>query len=92
MAEPGRKSRPFRTSALPNPEEQAPRPDPMGDRPDSMDDVVSASPSADEIAARAYERYQSRGGEDGHDIDDWLEAERELREGPRHDEPSARAE
>ena len=34
----------------------------------------------DEIAARAYELYESRGGEHGHDWDDWLEAERQLRE------------
>ena len=33
----------------------------------------------DEIAARAYEIYQSRGGTDGADLDDWLQAERELR-------------
>ncbi len=32
----------------------------------------------EEIAARAYERYRSRGGENGHDLDDWLEAEREV--------------
>lgn len=34
----------------------------------------------EEIAARAYERYRSRGGENGHDLDDWLEAEREVDE------------
>jgi hypothetical protein len=34
----------------------------------------------DRIAARAYERYLARGGESGHDLDDWLEAEREVRE------------
>jgi len=28
------------------------------------------------------ERYLARGGEDGHAIDDWLMAERELRDGP----------
>lgn len=32
------------------------------------------------IAGRAYERYVERGREDGRDFDDWLEAERELRE------------
>ena len=32
-----------------------------------------------EIARRAYERYLSRGCEHGHDVQDWLEAERELR-------------
>jgi hypothetical protein len=38
-----------------------------------------SSPTDEEIAARAYERYQARGGSGGQDIDDWLEAERELR-------------
>ena len=32
----------------------------------------------DEISARAYELYQQRGAEHGHDWDDWLAAEREL--------------
>ena len=32
----------------------------------------------DDIAARAYELYQSRGGEHGRDWEDWLEAERQL--------------
>ena len=35
-------------------------------------------PSADEIAQAAYMRYLSRGGADGRDFDDWIEAEREL--------------
>jgi hypothetical protein len=34
-----------------------------------------------EIARRAYELYLSRGREDGGDLDDWLQAERELRTG-----------
>jgi hypothetical protein len=34
------------------------------------------------VARRAYEIYQRRGGNDGADLDDWLEAERELRPGP----------
>lgn len=38
-------------------------------------------PDADRIAQRAYERYEARGREDGHDMEDWLEAERELEEG-----------
>jgi hypothetical protein len=38
----------------------------------------SAKPTEDRIRQRAYERYQERGGEHGHDTDDWLEAEREL--------------
>jgi hypothetical protein len=31
------------------------------------------------IARRAYELYLARGGEDGHDLEDWLRAENELR-------------
>jgi hypothetical protein len=37
------------------------------------------NPSYDEIAEAAYHRYLSRGGGDGQDFDDWVEAERELR-------------
>ena len=36
----------------------------------------------DAIAKRAYEIYLNRGGQHGADLDDWLEAERELRPGP----------
>jgi hypothetical protein len=30
------------------------------------------------IRLRAFELYQDRGGEDGHDVEDWLRAEEEL--------------
>jgi hypothetical protein len=30
------------------------------------------------IRVRAYELYEARGGEDGHDVEDWLEAEAEI--------------
>ena len=32
----------------------------------------------EEIELRAYQIYVERGGADGHDVDDWLQAEREL--------------
>ena len=35
-------------------------------------------PSEQEIAIRAHELFLERGCADGHDIEDWLEAEREL--------------
>jgi len=38
-----------------------------------------SSPTYDEIAEAAYHRYLRRGGGDGQDFDDWVEAERELR-------------
>jgi len=37
----------------------------------------------DRIARRAYQLFEERGGLHGHDVDDWLEAERELRPGGR---------
>ena len=33
----------------------------------------------DAIARRAFELYCARGCEDGHDVEDWLFAEREMR-------------
>src|SRR5687768_3620760 len=34
----------------------------------------------EEIARRAYQLCEDRGGEHGHDLQDWFQAERELRE------------
>jgi hypothetical protein len=36
-------------------------------------------PTYEQIAEAAYQRYLSRGGGDGMDFEDWLEAERDLR-------------
>lgn len=41
-------------------------------------------PSEDEIRARAYEIFLGRGGQPGHDLDDWLQAEFELTHLPFH--------
>lgn len=32
----------------------------------------------EEIRRRAYQLYEERGREDGHDLDDWLSAEAEI--------------
>ena len=37
--------------------------------------------SQDEIRRRAYELYLERGEQPGCDVDDWLQAERELQRG-----------
>ena len=37
------------------------------------------NPGYDEIAEAAYHRFLRRGGQDGGDVDDWVEAERDLR-------------
>jgi hypothetical protein len=33
---------------------------------------------SEEVARRAYELYEARGGEPGHEFEDWLQAEREI--------------
>ena len=38
-------------------------------------------PTDEQIARRAYEIFLARGGEHGRHVDDWLQAERELRLG-----------
>lgn len=45
--------------------------------------------SDDEVARKAYEIYQSRGGEHGADFDDWIEAEKQLK-GSRQQQPPPR--
>ena len=37
------------------------------------------APSRDDVARRAFELYCGRGCQDGYDVQDWLQAERELR-------------
>jgi Protein of unknown function (DUF2934) len=39
-----------------------------------------APPSRDAIARLAYQFYDMRGRQDGHDVEDWVMAERELAE------------
>lgn len=50
--------------------------------------TVSKSPASvqqhesnveDEIRRRAYELYEQRGKEDGHDVEDWLRAQEEIK-------------
>ena len=44
------------------------------------------SPTPSEIGDRAYEIFLERGSVHGHDLDDWLQAEHELKvvENPTH--------
>ena len=39
----------------------------------------STFPSETDVASRAYQLFVQRGGEHGHDQEDWLLAEQELR-------------
>ena len=42
------------------------------------DKMPALAPTTEEIAQRAYEIFVARGGEPGHDLDDWFQAESEL--------------
>jgi hypothetical protein len=48
--------------------------------PHNAADIIAAAIDRDRLAQRAYELYLARGGSDGQDMEDWLNAERELRE------------
>lgn len=56
-------------------------------RTSKMPDVVASAlemagvkgPSSEEIAALAYELYVRRGGVNGYHLEDWYEAERQLK-------------
>jgi outer membrane protein TolC len=45
--------------------------------------IAPIAPTTEAIALRAFDLYQQRGAHDGRDLDDWLEAERQLREEQR---------
>ena len=44
----------------------------------SQPQTVPAAPIREEIELRAYQIYVERGGAHGQDVEDWLQAEREL--------------
>jgi hypothetical protein len=54
-------------------------------RPSEDSRPVTPMLDPERVAEKAYERYMSRGGADGQDLDDWYVAEREL---IRHPKPN----
>jgi len=40
---------------------------------------VGGTPTEEDIRRRAYELSRERGGEPGHELEDWVRAEQELR-------------
>jgi hypothetical protein len=44
------------------------------------DEPTVLIPIKQQIRQRAYELYEQRGRTDGHDLDDWLQAEREIKD------------
>ena len=55
-----------------------------------MEDNMTKGDRQTRVAERAYNRYLARGAQDGQDLDDWLEAEREVssEEGATAEAPS----
>ncbi|MBI3184421.1 MAG: DUF2934 domain-containing protein [Myxococcales bacterium] len=47
----------------------------------TAENARAEGPTHEEIARRAYELFLARGCRDGHQDDDWYQAERELRLG-----------
>ena len=49
-------------------------------KPDPQTNQITQSTSElqEQIRRRAYELYDQRGRDDGHELDDWLQAESEL--------------
>lgn len=46
--------------------------------PDEEGEVLQRSTREEEIRLRAYDIYLQRGGQPGYELEDWLQAEREL--------------
>jgi Protein of unknown function (DUF2934) len=55
----------------------------------SQPETVSGVPTGEEIELRAYQIYMERGGAHGQDVEDWVQAERELVE--KHGKPVQKA-
>ena len=67
-----------RTNRPANATSDSPKPARTSKSPNGSENTLN---DADAVARRAYEIYQNRGGNHGADLDDWLEAERQLRRG-----------
>jgi hypothetical protein len=59
-----------------------PRPEALGSQVStSVSTSMGSEPSEQDIRMRAYHRYLERGGGQGQEFDDWVEAEKELKTG-----------
>jgi len=81
------KRRPKNTNeSVPTTPTELPMPPEPGDSADRaqqsetpVTEAMASEPNEDDIRLRAYQRYLHRGGEHGRHLDDWVEAEQELR-------------
>lgn len=84
-----RRSRPKQASKARNPVGSKPRTIKASRKPAHEEPGSQTAPSSTvscssddfhaRVAIRAYELYERRGGHHGQDLDDWLEAERQIR-------------
>jgi len=74
--------KPERTSFAATPKVEPRRPAiplPSSSHTLTQDEPQRRNLSEDDVRLRAYELYLQRGGAQGNDVGDWLQAERELR-------------
>jgi len=50
---------------------------------ENFERLLSTEIHEEDISKRAFELYEARGCQDGHDLEDWLQAEQELEEQKR---------
>lgn len=55
-------------------------------RSDTAEQVIKDGPTPEEIRQRAFEIHIERGGIHGCDLDDWVQAEREVQQKHRNNE------
>ncbi|MEW6744720.1 MAG: DUF2934 domain-containing protein [Planctomycetota bacterium] len=72
-------SRPSTTSSGPSQSESSRGATRLATAVQSRPEPASCNDWQARVAQRAYELYVQRGCCDGHDLDDWLEAERQVR-------------
>ncbi len=56
----------------------------MTDHIPNLIESLGITLTQDDVARRAYQLYEQRGGEHGHDWDEWFQAEREVRQCALH--------
>ena len=66
------------TTRRPRTDDERTQADDIHDAPPATDWRRMTDVAHENIAHRAYELYEERGGEPGHDMDDWLKAEHDI--------------
>jgi len=72
-------SKPTTPTELPTPPEPGDSVDRAQQSEAPVTEAMASEPNEEEIRLRAYHRYLHRGGQHGGHVDDWFEAEQELR-------------